>query len=224
MARNMAHKTLLLGATGRTGRLVLEEALAQGHQVVALVRRPDALASQHPALTVVGGDPSSAADVQRAMTGCDAVISTLNNNRTSDSPFAKPVSPPGFMSGVMRHVIMSMKAQGVRRIAILSAAGAGDSFGDMPWIFRLLIRKTNLGHTYSDHDQQERLVMNSGLEWTVARPVGLHDGEPKGALVLSAGGMPKPGMRISRRTVARFLVNSLQDHALVGQAPVLSER
>lgn len=220
----MTHKLLLLGATGRTGRLVLEEALAQGHQVVALVRRPDALTLKHPSLTVFGGDPSSAVDVQRALTGCDAVISTLNNNRTSDSPFAKPVSPPGFMTGVMRHVIASMKAQGVRRIAVLSAAGAGESFADMPWIFRLLIRKTNLGHTYSDHDQQERLVMGSGLEWTFARPVGLHDGEPRGSLIHSSGGNPKPGMRISRLTVARFLVGCLENHALVGKAPVLSER
>lgn len=220
----MSHKILLLGATGRTGRLVIEEALAQGHQVVALVRRPEALALQTSGLAVIGGNPSSADDVRRALQGCDAVISTLNNNRASDAPWAKPVSPPGFMSGVMRHVVAAMQAQQVRRLAVLTAAGAGDSFADVPWLFRVLIRKTNLGHTYRDHDEQELVVMSSGLEWTVARPVGLHDGPPKGSLVRSTRGDPKPAMRISRRTVARFLVDALSDPALVAKAPVLSER
>lgn len=219
----MNHKILLLGATGRTGRLVIDEALAQGHQVVALARRPDALAPR-AGLTVVGGDPASGTDVQRALAGCSAVISTLNNNRASDSPFAKPVSPAGFMTGVMRHVVAAMQVQQVRRLALLSAAGAGDSFADMPWIFRLLVRKTHLNHTYRDHDDQERVVMGSGLDWTVARPVGLHDGEPKGKLVKTSGRDPKPAMRIARRTVARYLVDCLGDPSSLATAPVLSER
>ena len=219
----MSQQILLLGATGRTGQLVLDEALSRGHRVVALVRRPNAL-SQREGLTVIGGDPSVAADVQRALVGCDAVISTLNNNRASDAPWAKPVSPAGFMTGVMRHVVGAMQAQQVRRLALLSAAGAGDSFEHVPWLFRQLIRRTNLGHTYRDHDAQERVVMDSGLDWTVARPVGLHDGEPKGSLVKTTGSDPKPGMRIARRSVARFLVASLDDPSSVATAPVLSER
>jgi hypothetical protein len=94
----------------------------------------------------------------------------------------------------------------------------------MPWIFRLLIRKTNLGHTYRDRDEQEGVVMRSGLDSTIARPVGLHDGEPKGSLVKTTGRDSKPGMRIARRTVARFLVGRLNDRSSAGTAPVLSER
>jgi uncharacterized protein YbjT (DUF2867 family) len=219
----MTHKILLLGATGRTGRHVIDEALAQGHQVVALARRPDVL-EPRPGLTVLAGDPAVGADVQRALVGCSSVISTLNNNRVSDSPFAKPVSPAGFMTGVMRHVVAAMKTQGVKRLAVLSAAGAGDSFAAMPWIFRVLVRKTNLSHTYRDHDEQERVVMGSGLDWTVARPVGLHDGAPKGELLKTQGRDPKPGMRIARRTVARYLVSCLGDPRSAAAAPVLSER
>jgi uncharacterized protein YbjT (DUF2867 family) len=219
----MPHHILLLGATGRTVRLVIDEAIAQGHHVVALARRPQAL-TPRAGLTVLAGDPAVGADIQRALAGCSAVVSTLNNNRTSDSPFAKPVSAPGFMAGVMRHVVAAMKAQGVPRLAVLSAAGAGSSFADMPWIFRVLVRKTNLSHTYRDHDEQEQVVMGSGLQWTVARPVGLHDGAPKGRLVSTYGREPKPGMRIARATVARYLVNCLDDPTLVAKAPVLSER
>lgn len=220
----MIERILLLGGTGRTGQLVIDEALQRGLQVVALVRRPEALTPTNPHLTVVAGNPSSASDVANAMKGCDAVISALNNNRVSDAPWAKPVSPPGFMAGVMRNVLTAAHAQGVRRVVLMSAAGAGDSLGDMPWIMRWLVRKTNLSHTYRDHDEQEALLMASGLEWTILRPVGLHDGAPRGALVFSVHQQPKSGMRIARRSVARQLVACLDDHASIATAPVLSER
>jgi len=58
------HKILRLGAIGHAGRLVIEEALAEGHPVVAPVRRPEALAVQTTGLTVIGGNPWSAEDVQ----------------------------------------------------------------------------------------------------------------------------------------------------------------
>ncbi len=220
----MTQRILLLGATGRTGRLVLEEALSRGLEVVALVRSPEALTHNDPRLTVVVGTPSSIADVERAMTGCDAVISALNNNRASDAPWAKPVSPPGFMAGVMRNILAAAKTHGLRRVVLMSAAGAGDSFDDMPWIMRWLVRRTNLGHTFRDHDEQEALLKASGLDWSIVRPVGLHDGEPRGSLVFSVKNQPKPAMRIARRSVARRLVESLNDRAAVGQSPVLSER
>jgi uncharacterized protein YbjT (DUF2867 family) len=220
----MNQRILVLGGTGRTGQLVIDEALKRGAQVVALVRRPQALTRTDARLTVVAGDPSSANDVAGAMKGCDAVISALNNNRTSDAPWAKPVSPAGFMAGVMRNVLAAANAQGVRRVVLMSAAGAGDSFDDMPWIMRWLVRKTNLGHTFRDHDEQEALLKASGLDWTILRPVGLHDGEPRGSLIFSVRKDPKPAMRISRRSVARQLVASVADRATIGSAPVLSER
>jgi aromatic ring-opening dioxygenase catalytic subunit (LigB family)/uncharacterized protein YbjT (DUF2867 family) len=220
----MTERILLLGATGRTGQLVLDEALQRGFKVVALVRRPQALKQTDPRLTVVTGNPSSASDIENAMKGCDAVIGALNNNRMSDAPWAKPVSPPGFMTGAMRNVLAAAHTLGVRRVVLMSAAGAGDSFGDMPWIMRWLVRKTNLAHTYRDHDEQEALLKASGLDWTILRPVGLHDGEPRGELVFSVQQQPKPGMRIARRSVARQLVACLTDHASIATAPVLSER
>jgi uncharacterized protein YbjT (DUF2867 family) len=215
---------LLLGATGRTGQLVIEEALLRGLRVVALVRRPEALVRTDPSLTVIAGNPLSDVDVANAMKNCDAVISTLNNNRTSDAPWAKPVSPPSFMTNVMRNVLTAANTQSVRRMVLMSAAGAGDSFDDMPWIMRWLVRKTNLSHTFRDHDEQEALLKASSLDWTILRPVGLHDGEPRGSLVFSRGHQPRPGMRIARRTVARQLIACLEDRASVGTASVLSER
>ncbi len=68
---------VVLGATGRTGRLVVEQALAAGHTVTALVRSPQKLTTRNPNLRVVAGEATDAAAVSRALDGADAVISTL---------------------------------------------------------------------------------------------------------------------------------------------------
>lgn len=218
-------KILLFGATGRTGRAVLNTALEAGHEVVALVRNPARLSlREHPRLTVVEGDPADASVVSRALSGCAAVISTLNNNRASDAPWSKPVSPPGFMTGVMRNCVAAMKEQGVSRIAVLSAAGVGDSFAHVPWLFRWFIRHTNLGHTYRDHETQERVLAESGLEWTIARPVGLSDKPTKRSLAMAFGEPEGTSMTIQRGHVARFLVDCLQDPMLIGKAAFLYEK
>lgn len=220
----MTSKILLLGATGRTGRLVLEQALARGWQVSALARNAGALPQNAAGLSVTQGTPLNRGDVARAMEGCDAVISTLNNNRASDNPFARPVSPPNFMADSIARTLEAMQAQGIRRISLLSAAGAGNSFPEQPWLFRMLIRHTNLGHTYRDHDAVDALLRRSDADWTQVRAVMLGRNPGKGPVIVSYGGSPRPHFQISRDSVARFLIESLDDGALVGKAPTISQK
>lgn len=81
----MTRRILLLGATGCTGRLALEYVLSQGMEVAALVRSAAAITAQSDKLTVIEGSPMNADDVRKTIVGCDAVVSALNNNRTSDN-------------------------------------------------------------------------------------------------------------------------------------------
>ena len=74
---NPPKRILVLGASGRTGRLVVEQALGHGHVVVAFVRDLARLPIAHERLTVIQGDVTVAADVARAVEGCDAVVSVL---------------------------------------------------------------------------------------------------------------------------------------------------
>ena len=120
-------KLLALGATGRTGRWVLEYALGAGHDVVALARSPEKISARSPKLSVVRGTPENADDVLAAIPGCEAVISTLDNKRTSDLPWARPVSPPMLMTRSIGNAIAAMRRTGARRIEVLSALGEGDS-------------------------------------------------------------------------------------------------
>lgn len=217
-------KLLVLGATGRTGRWILEYALDAGHDVVALVRSPHKIVAPSRKLRVVRGTPENANDVLAALNDREAVVSTLNNNRTSDLPWARPVSPPMLMTRSIANAVDAMRATGARRIVVLSAVGVGDSFAYAPAITRLLIRRTNLRIVFEDHAAQEAVLRESGLDWTCVRPAILTNARSLGKIVVSYGGQPKAGMTMGRAHVARFMVDILDEPAFFGKAPVISDR
>ncbi|MGA7093495.1 MAG: NAD(P)H-binding protein [Candidatus Cybelea sp.] len=216
-------KLLLLGATGRTGRWVLEYALAAGHDVVALVRTPEKILAHSTQLSIVRGTPESAGDVLAAICGSEAVISTLNNNRESDLPWARPLSPPMLMTRSIANAVSAMRSNDVRRIVTLSALGVGDSFVYAPAITRLLIHHTNLRIVYEDHEAQEALLRTSGLDWTCARAAILTNRRSR-QLLVSCDGRPKPALTIGRAELARFMVDILDQPTFFGKAPVISGR
>lgn len=220
----MVNHLLVLGGNGRVGTEVVKLALERGIRVNALVRRPAEFAHTSELLTTYEGSPMDAEAVQEASDGADGVISTLNNGRASDNPWAKPTSPKDLMEVSIGNALAAMSARDIRRIAVLSAAGVGDSFQHSPWVFRQLMTRTNMKQAFDDHNAVEVLLRASGVEWTLARAMGLSGKPSKGELVLSYNNEPKPAMMIPRETVARFLIDSLDDESLIGRAPVISER
>ncbi|KAI7777229.1 hypothetical protein LA080_003893 [Diaporthe eres] len=239
---------LLLGATGRTGLLVLKEALARNHSVTALARSPQRLEASIPAdhpnrsnLTTVAGSPLNTADVAAALAASpspvDVVITTLNPRRASDSPFAAvdPAhSPPRMMADSMAGVLAALKGDGAKkennhktRIVALSALGAGSSAAHTHCLLRLLFRQSNMRFTYEDHDAvEEELVRQQqgggAVPYVLVRPTRLVDGEGGGA-VRVFGGNGTVGMMetISRDAVARFLVDAAEREEWDGKAPII---
>jgi len=220
----MTKRILVLGGTGRTGSHVIDKALAAGHVVHVLARRPEAVTLQHDNLTVFNGTPENADELNAAIAGCDAVIATLNNARSSDSPFGKIVNSATLLTDIFGHLIAAMNKHGVRRIVQLGATGAGDSFATSPWIFRQFIKRTNLGVAYRDHEGVEAALAASGLDWTVGRAVGL--GKKTGAVtesyVINGKSQPKPSMQIARESVAEWMVAALERSDLYGKTPTIS--
>jgi len=202
----------------------VQYALYSGHDVVALARNPEKIAASSPNLSIVTGTPGNADDIESALTGCDAVISSLGNNRSSDLPWAKPVSPPMFMARSISHTINALRTRGLRRIVVVSALGAGDSFPYAPFITRILARRTNLRLSYADHEAQEEALRKSELDWTCVRPAILTNGTSLKPIVVSYQGPAKPALTIARALVARFLVEILNKPEFFRKMPVVSER
>jgi uncharacterized protein YbjT (DUF2867 family) len=213
-------RLLVLGASGRTGQLAVAYALEKGIAVVALVRDPSKLAPR-PGLTVLTGSPEKLDDIRRAITGCTAVLSFLNNNRSSDSPWSKPVSPPRLMTNAITSAVAAMKESGIRRIVVLSAAGVGDSLRSVPWVWRKLVQHSNLKITYQDHEAQEDVLRSSGLDWTAVRATALAGNKLKRTRI-SYDNQPRPRMTISRKQTAVFMVDCLLHPEFFAKAPVAS--
>jgi uncharacterized protein YbjT (DUF2867 family) len=197
-----------LGASGRTGRLVVQRALARGDAVRALVRSPAKLAITHPALEVVAGDASDAGAVARAVDGCDVVVSALG-----------PV--PGH-SAICSTAAAHVTAAGARRYVAISGAGI-DVPGDdkdiagkvVSWLVRLLSPSA-----FRDKVLEHERLAASDVPWTLVRVPRLVDRPGNGAPVW--GLVRSPGASLAREDLAEFVLRAVDDDALIRKAPFVA--
>ncbi|GAA1991561.1 NAD(P)-dependent oxidoreductase [Kitasatospora viridis] len=205
-------KVVVLGATGGTGRAAVHRALNNGHQVVAVVRRPAALATDHPRLRVVGGDVLDPAALLEPVAGADAVVSALG---IGYSRAATTVYSAG-----TANVIAAMRAGGVRRLAVVSTT----SMAPPPWsapVQSLLVRgllHPMLRRPYADMRLMEQHVRDSGLDWTLIRAARLTDGRAAERRPRTAVDGRLPGAwSVSRGDLAAYLLDSIDNPAVVGR-------
>ncbi|MES1177991.1 MAG: SDR family oxidoreductase [Myxococcales bacterium] len=205
-------KILVIGASQGTGAETVKNALQRGHAVTAFARSPRKLQLEHEHLHRLQGDFHQADSVARAVAGHDAVIITA-----SATSFKAFKANPNYFSQGTRYVIDAMKEQGVKRLGVLSAFGAGDSRRAANWFLNKLMISWLLKVPYEDHERQERLVMDSGLEWVIARPTRLTNGPADGRYLIETQIAAVPS-RISRADVADFLVRAVTEETWLGKA------
>jgi len=160
-------------------------------------------------------------DVRRAAEGTDAVISALNNSRASDSPWAKPVSPPTFMADATRTTLSVMGEQGITRFVAVSTQGAAEDWKRLNPLMRGLINVSNIKAGFQDHNGVDAAVRASGVDWTLARAVALTDKPGKGMLHAAAPGTAKPATFVNRDDLAAFLLDTVEQGTWIRQTPVV---
>ncbi|WP_353807616.1 NAD(P)-dependent oxidoreductase [Agromyces sp. SYSU T00194] len=171
----MAH-IAVLGATGRTGREIVVRALAKGHHVTALVRRPDALGVEDEHLSVVVGDATDRDAIDRVLDGVDAVVSSLGRPAAG---FTRAEIDDGEEVYVCetstRHLFDLGPAHGVDRMFFMSTHGAGTSNDGSPYVVRLL---ELVGNRVVDKDRMEAFLAASDapIRWTVCRNPYIYEG------------------------------------------------
>jgi putative NADH-flavin reductase len=207
-------KLLVLGATGPTGLQIVQQALAQGHQVTAFVRDPSRLPITDNNLKVVTGAlPGDARTLADALPGHDAVISSLGLHNA--------LKAHQFSENNMRVLVPTMEQKGVRRLIVVSANGVGETHRHSPFLPRLMYRLL-LTDIFADKKAGEDIVRASRLDWTFAYPTLLTNGPRTGNYRagerLELTGMPK----ISRADVADFVLRQLAETAFLKKGAVLS--
>jgi putative NADH-flavin reductase len=205
-------KVLVVGATGRTGRLLTRGALERGHEVTALVRAPEKLGDLAARVRVVAGDVLDGGVVSDAVDGQEAVLVALSAAHRRGAP---AVNSLGTLN-----VIRSMQRYSVRRLVVLSASGTAPGRDpNLPWIFDRVIKPVLLGPAYADLRRMETNVRTSELDWTIVRVSGtLTDGPARGSYRAEPGYSLPGGRRIARADVAEYMLDQLTLTDDVGHA------
>jgi putative NADH-flavin reductase len=209
----------VFGATGRTGKPFVEKALAAGHTVRALARNPAKLTIRHPGLTVMQGDATNAADVQKTIAGTDAVVSLLGQDKNS---------PVRLQTDATRLIIAAMKRAGIRRLISLTGGGVRNPGADQPKFMDNLIvfiMKNIAGsgpkNALEDGIAHANLIRASGLDWTIVRGPMLTDDAEKGTYQVGNVGTV-PGIKLTRADLADFILKEVEQKKYVGQMPFVT--
>jgi uncharacterized protein YbjT (DUF2867 family) len=205
-------KILVVGASKGTGALCVKSALAKGHSVSAFSRTPSKLDVTHPALTKVAGDFHDPASVRSAVAGHEAVIICA-----SPSSLGGIKEKPDYFSRGTKYCIDAMKEHGVKRLVVLTAHGVGESQPVASWFQRTFLIGGLLKGFFRDHDVQERMARESGLDFVIARPTRLTNGKAKGKYVRTAELISVPAT-ISRADLADFMVEACESTLWVGKS------
>ncbi|PYX04716.1 MAG: hypothetical protein DMG88_23815 [Acidobacteria bacterium] len=199
-------KLFVLGATGRTGREIVQQALERGHYVTAFVRSPESMTLKNDRLTVLKGDAMDENQLFEAMQNHDAVLSALGPR--------KVFKPSSLLHDSALATTRAMKRAGVKRLLVLSAAA------HFPGIPNRIVSFVLRSHM-RDSRAMEEIVQASGLDWTIARPPRLTE-EDSTSYRRREGAAPKMGFTLARKAVAAFMLDAIEQqkhfHKIVGIA------
>jgi putative NADH-flavin reductase len=197
-------KITIFGATGGTGRQLVEQACAAGHDVTAVVRDPAALAN----LPVVIADITN--PLAPAITGRDAVLTAIG---------PRGRGPTTVHTDTTTSIIEAMRDADVRRLICVSNSGmhtTGD--GPLTRAFVKPILRGVLRHGFADMLRMEEVVRASGLDWTILQPPRLTDGRRTGRYRIEVDRNVRGGFQVSRADLADCMLRCLTDPASVGRA------
>lgn len=215
-------KILILGATGRTGKYIIEEAIKRGHKIVVIARNPEKLKDYN--IEITQGTPYDYETVEKTIIGCEAVINTLNVSRKSDNPWARLAAPKDMISKSASNSIKAMEKFGIKRFVALSTIGAGRSWKTSPVILKIIVSISNLKFAFKDHGKQEEILEKSAIDYTICRaPMLSSEINDIGAVATQEG--KKPANRVlSRNSAAEFFLNIIENNEHIRETISLSNR
>ena len=202
----------ILGATGRTGRELVDQALDAGHRVTA-VRRDASAVRLRERLTIVAGSLADPRALDCAFFGSDAVLCALGGRlwRRRERVCAT----------ALRHALPAMIKHRIPRIVAISTFGAGETRSQLGWLARAFLFGVLLRSELKDKEAMEAQLAASDLHWTAVRVGLLTDDPPRGLWRATDDTSIGPMGEIARADVAAFMLGALKDNTWVRRAPVL---
>ncbi len=208
-------KIALFGGSGRTGQHFLEQALAEGYDVRALVRDPKKISQQSDQLKLIVGDVLQPEDVDKTVQGSDIVVSLFGHVKGS---------PEWLQTNGIKNIISAMQKHGVERIISLSGGGLPFPEKDEPKFADRLIRgimKIAVPKVLKDAIEHAKVLRESDRKWVIVRAPRLTDGERVGEYREGWVGV-NASTKISRADLADFILKQVEDEKYNQQMPFVS--
>lgn len=208
-------KIVVFGASGGTGRELVKQGLAQGHNVTVFVRNPNAFTGGDR-LRVVIGDALDDKAVAPAIAGQDAVLSALGGSLDDDT----------LLPESMGHILAAMKENGVRRLIVLGASGvwpgAAKRLSGGARFFLRIIESTVLKKPFRSQRAMQMRIQASDTDWTIVQPPRLVNKPGTGRIRVDGEALPTNGTTISRADVAAFMLAQLTSRDWVRKSPFIA--
>ncbi len=205
-------KVLVIGAAGKSGRAVVEQALAVGHEVTAFVHKMEGY-SPDAGVRVLEGDARDRSAMDSAMLGQDAVIDTLGGKLSFTTTTLE--------ASAAAAIIASMQSSGVRRLVVISVIGQGESVANTNWYERLFL-STLLRSEMKDKAAMEALVNTSSLDWIIVRLPFLTDDPGTGNIHVFSTETGETAHKLTRADLAAFMVAQLSSDEYLQKAVAIA--
>jgi len=208
-------RIVVFGASGGTGRELVKQGMAQGHEVTVFVRNPAAFTGGDR-LHVVVGDALDGKAVGVAIAGQEAVLSALGGTLGDES----------LLPESMGYILQAMKRDGVRRLIVLGASGvwpgAAKRLSAVAQIFLRVIQGTILKKPFQAQRAMAMRIQASDTDWTIVQPPRLLNKPGTGRFRIDGEALPAGGASIARADVATFMLAQLTNAEWVRKSPFIS--
>jgi putative NADH-flavin reductase len=198
----------VFGASGGTGRELVEQAVTAGHEVTAVVRAAGRVTVPSGGYREFQADVMDPRAIAPAVAGRDAVISALGMRSGSKEPVVTPAA---------ESIVAAMRTAGARRLLVITASGYVDEPAEgflLRSVAKPIVRQF-LRRPFADMSTAEGIITGSGLDWTLIRPPRLTDGGHKAYRTVVDHTV---GTTLSRADLAAAVLLAAADDATIGHA------
>ncbi|MCQ6522141.1 MULTISPECIES: SDR family oxidoreductase [Bacillus] len=206
------NKIAILGANGKAGKILVNEALEKGYQVKILTRNSTNTEEINKNIETIIGDARNFSTIQDLLQGCSAVINAVG----------QPKNESYIFSTVTKHILEAMKEFKIKRYIVISG-GSLNVTGDQKRIVNKIgatLFKLFLPKMMQDKYKELQIIQNSEVDWTIVRLPFVIEGNGIGSIKESLVDMP--GIKIQNGDIAPFIVKQINSDRYVGKCPFIS--
>lgn len=206
------NKIAILGANGKAGKILVNEALEKGYQVKILTRNSTNTEKINENIETIIGDARNFSTIQDLLQGCSAVINAVG----------QPKNESYIFSTVTKHILEAMKESKIKRY-ILIFGGSLNVTGDQKGIVNKIgatLFKLFLPKMMQDKYKELQIIQNSEVDWTIVRLPFVIEGNGIGSIKESLVDMP--GIKIQNGDIAPFVIKQINSDRYVGKCPFIS--